>query len=143
MGAKKDLKKLFTRFLLVVVYCVLGAAIFYAIEHREEGEKGKEQLFNITKTNIMRRFGINETELEILVENILHARSQTPKQWTYTRGIDLCLQTITTIGRYTHIMSSVNVVISITYCNIPTVHIFIYPLRFTCTAGMLVKSCPH
>ena len=105
MGAKKDLKTLLIRFLLVVVYCLLGAAIFYAIEHKDEDEDKikhrKDQLFNTTKTKIMRRFGINETEFDILAENIVQAKSHTPLQWTFTRGIDLCWQTITTIGRST------------------------------------------
>ena len=126
MGTKKDLKKLFNRFLLVVVYCVLGAAIFYAIEHKdnyEDDEKNrKKHLLNATKTKFMRRLGINESEFDILKKNIIEASSYTPLKWTYTRGIDLCWQTITTIGRYCSL---------VTCRDIYRLSIYIYPLRCT------------
>ena len=106
MGAKKDLRTLFSRFFLVVVYCLVGAGIFYAIEHNDHYDEveeinRKQQLYNKTKTDIMRRFGINDTEFEALVSKVIDAKSNTPLEWTFTRGIDLCWQTITTVGRCT------------------------------------------
>ena len=102
MGAKKDLKTLLTRFVLVSVYCLVGAGIFYAIEHTDEYDKEvqrKDKLYNKTKAEILQRFGINDTEFESLVRKVVDAKSKPPLDWTYTRGIDLCVQTITTIGR--------------------------------------------
>lgn len=124
MGAKKDLKTLFFRVFLVVVYCLVGAGIFYAMEHTdnyEEEVNRKQQLLNKTKREIMHRFGINDTEFDSLVMKVIDAKSDTPLQWTFTRGIDLCWQTITTVGKYTRNMLyyvitnvNVNIVISLT-----------------------------
>ncbi|XP_028404713.1 potassium channel subfamily K member 9-like [Dendronephthya gigantea] len=112
MGAKKDLKALFLRLVLVVVYCLIGAAIFYAIEHEdiddhevEKEARRKEQLYNETKREIMQKFNISETEYELLKTKIIQAnsmksnnRTTSETEWTFTRGIDLCWQTITTVG---------------------------------------------
>jgi hypothetical protein len=103
MGAKKDIKTLFFRFFLVVAYCLAGAGIFYAIEHEdsyEEEVNRKQRLYNKTRSDIMKRFGINVTEFEALVTKVVDASSHTPVDWTFTRGLDLCWQTITTVGRY-------------------------------------------
>lgn len=103
MRAKKDLHKLFAHFFLILVYCLLGAVIFYAIEHKGFYKKElarKRRLYNKTKAEILIRFGLNESEFETLVENVVDARSPTPSEWTFLRGIDLCWQTVTTIGQY-------------------------------------------
>lgn len=101
MGGKRDIKTMVLRFVSVTIFCVLGAAIFYGIEHTGEYNKEKTRkdiLYNVTKTNIIRRFGINDTEYELLVDTIMDARSDTPLEWSFPRGLDLCLQTVTTIG---------------------------------------------
>ena len=41
MGAKRDIKSMLFRFVLVALYIVLGAAIFYGIEH-SSGDGGGE-----------------------------------------------------------------------------------------------------
>lgn len=111
MGARKDLKSLFSRMFLVVVYCLIGAAIFYAIEHEDidyheavKDTERKNQLYNETKREIMQRFNINATEFESLKKKIIRASSlksneqMDDSEWTFTRGIDLCWQTVTTVG---------------------------------------------
>ena len=101
MGAKKDLRTLFFRFFFVVAYCLAGAGIFYAIEHNDSYEEEinrKQQLYNKTKRDIMKRFGINITEFKALETKLLDARSETPPEWTFSRGLDLCWQTLTTVG---------------------------------------------
>lgn len=101
MSAKKDLKTLLLRFVLVACYCLVGASIFYAIEHRDDYDNEvnrKKYLLNKTMMQLRRRLGMNKTEFESLVMKIIDAKSDTPLDWTFSRGIDLCWQTMTTVG---------------------------------------------
>lgn len=103
MGAKRDLKTMLFRLVLVNCYCLLGAAIFYAIEYNsayDDEVMRKETLYNKTRADIMQRFGINETEFELLVSKVRDAKSHTPLQWSFARGIDLAWQAMTTIGKF-------------------------------------------
>lgn len=106
MGAKRDIKTMLFRCVLVSFYIVLGAAIFYGIEHSGRGGEynkevaRKDRLYNETKRDIIRKFGINDTEYELLVAKVVDAKSDTPLEWSFPRGMDLCIQTVTTIGEF-------------------------------------------
>lgn len=103
MAAKNDFRSVIQTFCCVAAYVLIGAGIFYAIEYTDDFDaemSRKKQLLNKTKFEVKKRFGINETVFETLVQKVIDANSRTPLQWTYTRGIDLCWQTVTTVGMY-------------------------------------------
>ena len=102
MGARRDLRTMFLRFLLVTVYVIFGAAVFYAIEHNgdyDDEVERKKQLYNRTLHDLMLRYGLNETEFTSLVSKVIEARTDTPLDWSFSRGLDLAWQAITTIGK--------------------------------------------
>ena len=107
MGAKRDIKTMLFRFVLVASYIVLGAAIFYGIEHTS-GDGGGEYHKEVArkerlKEDIIRQFGINDSEYEMLVAKVIDAESDTPSEtseWSFSKGVDLSMQTVSTIGEF-------------------------------------------
>ena len=107
MGAKRDIKSMLFRLVLVGLYIVLGAAVFYGIEH-SSGDGGGEYHKEVVrkerlKEDIIRQFGINDSEYELLVAKVIDVESDTPSEiseWSFSKGVDLSMQTVTTIGEF-------------------------------------------
>ena len=105
MESVYDMRTLVFRVLLVSGYLCLGSGIFYILEQDQgsfETIKRMDRNYNNTMKKILKQWIANDSKLDQIMMEIrttfrLHS---SPKPWNFKSGMNIALQTMTTIGWY-------------------------------------------
>lgn len=73
MEVSSSTKKLILRILLFLLYLLIGAAIFDAIESPEEKDLRKKLQFEELRKNFTLKFNISESDMTVLLEGLREA----------------------------------------------------------------------
>lgn len=88
--------------LVWLIYLIIGAFIFKAVEHDgdKEQEKTKEQLLEKLKLNVTAKYNMSKTEFDSLVQKIEEASSSNAgPEWSFVESLSFVVQLVTTIGK--------------------------------------------
>lgn len=106
MALSLNTKKLIIRIVLFLVYLLVGAAIFQAIEIQYEKDKRKELQFTEVKKNFTDRYNISDDDMKEFLGKLKKALElgfdlQTVKfqqQWHFMNAFVFAGNVVTTIG---------------------------------------------
>lgn len=108
MALSQNTKKLIIRIVLFLVYLLVGAAIFQAIEIQYELDKRKDLEFDIVKENFTDRYNISDEDMKEFLGKLKKAVElgfdlQTAKyppryQWHFMNAFVFAGNVVTTIG---------------------------------------------
>lgn len=106
MALSLNTKKLIIRIVLFLVYLLVGAAIFQAIEIQYEKDKRKELQFTEVKKNFTDRYNISDDDMKEFLGKLKRALElgfdlQTEKfqqQWHFMNAFVFAGNVVTTIG---------------------------------------------
>ena len=118
MAPNHSWRTVLVRIVVVACYVCLGSGIFFLLERNNSSEKTTSDINrhqNNTLMNILKRCHCtaNQTELEnILMEFQLAFPPQSPPiPWSFLRGLDLTIATMTTIGKIPHYRRHLHIII--------------------------------
>ncbi|XP_066922348.1 uncharacterized protein [Clytia hemisphaerica] len=97
---KPSLKILLIRGFIMVVYLLLGALVFRALEHEDEDPNARDTLA-FERKQLQLEFNISDVRLKRF-EDLVRKRRQEPKDWDYYQSLYFASTVTTTIG-YGHI----------------------------------------
>ena len=114
MEVSSSSKKLIVRILLFLVYLLIGAAIFDAIESPEEEKRRKKLQFEELRKNFTSRFKISEKDMAELLDrlkdaldlgyDITYGNNQTggypATNWDFMDAFFFAGNVVTTIGKF-------------------------------------------
>ena len=93
--------KLVIVFLTWILFIIIGALIFQAIEGSNDNATGNSEakLLEKIKKNITATFNMTESEFDNFVQQIRSAAStEKGNEWTFTNAMAFIIQLLTTIG---------------------------------------------
>lgn len=93
---KPSLKVLLIRGFIMVVYLLLGALVFRALEHKDEDPNAKDTLA-FERKQLQLDFNISDVRLKRF-EDLVRKRRQEPKDWDYYQSLYFASTVTTTIG---------------------------------------------
>lgn len=95
--------KLLILFLSWILFIIIGAFIFQAIEGSNDNATGNSEvkLLEEIKKNVTATFNMTESEFDNFVQQIQSAASSSEKgnEWTFTNAMSFIVQLLTTIGK--------------------------------------------
>lgn len=95
--------KLLILFLSWILFIIIGAFIFQAIEGSNDNATGnsKVKLLEEIKKNVTATFNMTESEFDNFVQQIQSAASSSEKgnEWTFINAMPFIVQLLTTIGK--------------------------------------------
>ena len=93
-------KTLVIRAIFFIAYGLVGAAIFYLVEKREESNKTtSSRMLKELRKNLTEHQNISDEEFKILTMAVYDAvRVGLSPDWTYFRAVDFTYTALTTIG---------------------------------------------
>lgn len=110
MALSSNTKKLFIRILLFLVYLLLGAALFYWIEHAEEEKLRDQNKFAAQFDNFTSHYNINKEDMDKFIEELqkavklgydLSERAWPDHyRWDFMNAFHFAGNVVTTIGTY-------------------------------------------
>ena len=110
MALSLNTKKLIIRIVLFLVYLLVGAAIFQAIEIQYEKDKRKELQFTEVKKNFTDRYNISDDDMKEFLGKLKKAlelgfdlqSAEFQQQWHFMNAFVFAGNVVTTIGEWDH-----------------------------------------
>ena len=100
MSLPEKARTVFIRFLVFSIYCLIGAAVFQAVEQKHEEQLSKRKPLEVLRENLSMKYNISSEDFKNIIESVAQGLTaeRSHNDWNLPNSLFFVVITLTTIG---------------------------------------------